>query len=177
MIDLELLSKTIQGCRVIEGLNHEDNRGSFIRIAEEKWLPAGLTFKQISSTTNVKENTFRGLHYEKSLQSEFKLIRILKGKVLDILLDIRPNSPTYSKHSMFIMDCKTPKSILIPPGVAHGYLTLEPNTIVVYGMTEDFSPLNYGGIRFNDPAFGIDLPINPDVVSEQDLAWPDWENA
>jgi dTDP-4-dehydrorhamnose 3,5-epimerase len=176
MQDLESLPETIEGCKVISGLDHQDDRGSFIRIADEKWLPSGLSFKQFSGATNLKKYTFRGLHFEKSLKSEYKLIRIINGTVLDVLIDIRPDSPTYLNHSKFIMDSRKPNSILIPPGVAHGYLTLEPNTTIVYGMTEEFSLLNYGGIRFNDPAFGIVLPKNPDLVSKQDLSWPNWKN-
>lgn len=164
----------IQGCKEISGVNHIDDRGLFFRIAEEKWLPSGYTFKEISGAINPRANTFRGLHYERTLEKEYKIVRVIEGRLLDILLDLRPSSTTYLKHTKFILDSKNPKSIFIPPGVAHGYLTLEPDTTIIYSMTEEFSRESYQGIRFDDSAFGIDLPSKVEHISEQDSIWPPW---
>lgn len=165
----------ISGCKFITGINHEDKRGTFYRIAEESWLPKGFHIKEISGAQNLKEGTFRGLHFERTMNSEYKFFRVTSGSVVDILLDLRPKSKTYLSHQKFVIRSQDGSSLLIPPGIAHGYLTLEPKTSVVYAMSIEFKKENYRGIRFDDPKFGIVLPKKPVEISEQDMEWPLWD--
>jgi dTDP-4-dehydrorhamnose 3,5-epimerase len=168
-------TEIFSGCRFIAGLNHEDERGTFFRIAEESWLPEGFCIKQVSGAYNSKENTFRGLHFEKTMNSEYKFFKVTSGSLLDVLLDLRPDSKSYLTHKKFVIRSRDPFTLLIPPGIAHGYLTLEPDTNVVYGMSTEFTKENYQGIRFDDPKFDIVLPASPKAISEQDAEWPLWE--
>ena len=169
--------EAISGCRFISGLSHEDARGTFFRFAEESWLPKGFRIKEVSGAHNPKENTFRGLHYEKTMNSEFKFFKVTSGSLLDVLVDLRPESKSFLAHQKFVFRSLDTFTLLIPPGIAHGYLTLEPNTSVVYGMSTEFTKENYQGIRFDDPKFGIVLPTPPAEISEQDTEWPLWDTS
>ena len=153
-----------------------DNRGSLIRIWEENLVLKEFKLIQASIVTNPVTGTFRGLHYQREPYSENKVIQCVSGKVFDLILDLRKDSSTYKKHIEIEIgpECEY-QGLFIPAGCAHGYLTLEPNSTLIYFMDRVYSPENSQGIRWNDSKLSINWPRKPTLVSQQDLQWPELE--
>jgi dTDP-4-dehydrorhamnose 3,5-epimerase len=116
----------------------------------------------------------RGLHYQKGDFSQAKLVRVIKGKVLDVAVDIRKSSPTFGKHVMVELSDENKRQFFIPRGFAHGFLVLSEEAIFTYKVDNSYAPQAEAGIRWNDPELGIEWPIDPSVVltSEKDLKQP-----
>ncbi len=116
----------------------------------------------------------RGLHYQKGELSQAKLVRVIKGKVLDVAVDIRKSSPTFGKHVMVELSDENKRQFFIPRGFAHGFLVLSEEAIFTYKVDNPYAPQAESGIRWNDPALGIEWPIDPKLVltSEKDLKLP-----
>ena len=153
-----------------------DNRGSITRIWEENSVLTAFKLSQASIVSNPVTGTFRGLHYQSEPYSENKLIQCVSGKVFDLILDLRKDSSTYKKLIEIEIgpECVY-QGLFVPAGCAHGYLTLEPNSTLIYFMDKAYSPENSQGIRWNDPKLLINLPCEPTLVSQQDLQWPGFE--
>jgi dTDP-4-dehydrorhamnose 3,5-epimerase len=163
---------SIAGCGLHPNTVHKDSRGYFRRISDSNWLPLQNDFKQISFSHSSKIHTLRGLHFQRSKDTEFKLVTVLSGSIFDVILDLRMESPTYLRHQISILNADVSQSLIIAPGVAHGFMTLEPNSIVHYSTTAIFEENNYSGIRWNDPKISINWPASPTEISTQDLNWP-----
>jgi dTDP-4-dehydrorhamnose 3,5-epimerase len=153
-----------------------DNRGSLTRIWEENSVLKAFKLNQASIVSNPVTGTLRGLHYQSAPYSESKLIQCVSGKVFDVILDLRKESATYKKHiEIEIGPGCAYQGLFVPAGCAHGYLTLEPNSTLIYFMDKAYSPENSKGIRWNDSRLLINWPCKPTLVSQQDLQWPGLE--
>jgi dTDP-4-dehydrorhamnose 3,5-epimerase len=151
-----------------------DERGSLTRIWEESSDIGKLKLCEASLVVNPKDRTLRGLHFQSAPFSENKVIQCIQGKVFDVIVDLRRDSPTYKKHTSVEIgaDCRF-QGVFVPSGCAHGYLTLTPNSTLIYFMDNVYSPLHASGIRWNDPLLDIKWPVLPNLISEKDLNWPD----
>ncbi|MFN3573339.1 MAG: dTDP-4-dehydrorhamnose 3,5-epimerase family protein [Phenylobacterium sp.] len=158
----------------------QDARGAFARLhCPEEFAAAGIPFApaQTSLSRNAAAFTLRGMHYQPAPHGETKLVRAVRGRVFDVALDLRPDSPTYLKWTGAVLDADEGQALFIPEGVAHGFLTLLPDTDVLYQIAPMFEPGHGAGVRWNDPAFAIRWPAPPEVISERDAAYPDFRGA
>ena len=162
----------IEGAYLIELTSIEDERGTFVRqFCKNEFKNIGIEFNicQCNFSTNKKRGTIRGMHYQKDPHPEKKIVSCTKGKIYDVILDLRKNSPTYLQWQGIEMRENDNCCIYIPPFVAHGFQTLEDNSTVFYQLGEFFYPQSYDGVRYDDPAFGIEWKdIVPAVISEKD---------
>ena len=153
-----------------------DDRGSLTRIWEENSVLKAFKLTQASIVNNPVTGTLRGLHYQSEPFSENKFIQCVSGKVFDLILDLRKDSVTYKKHiGIEIGFGCTYQGLFVPAGCAHGYLTLEPNSTLIYFMDKAYSPENSKGVRWNDPKLLMTWPYKPTLISQQDLQWPELE--
>lgn len=154
---------------------HADQRGFFARLfCAEELAGAGLAFNpaQMSLSRNIAEGTLRGLHFQAPPEAEAKIVRAVRGAVFDVVVDLRPDSATYKRWIGVTLSAQTGEALLIPQGCAHGFLTLEPETDVLYQMDRMYRPGFARGLRYDDPAIGVTWPAEPKVVAPADLAWP-----
>ena len=156
---------------LIEPNIYEDSRGSFRRsFCQEKYKEYGL--ESDMSQGNISENTYkgtlRGFHYQIGKHKEAKTITCINGSVYDVVIDLRKDSPTYLKHTALEISSINKKSIYVPKGCANAWLTLEPNTIIHYYMSNSYKPGFDYGIRYDDPFFDIKWPFLPEVISQKD---------
>lgn len=149
-----------------------DERGTLTRIWEENSFLNEFELRQASIVNNLTSGTLRGLHFQEEPYSESKVIQCVYGKVFDVIVDLRENSATYKKHLGIEIgpNCKY-QGLFVPPGCAHGYLTLEPNSTLIYFMDNSYSPTHTLGIRWDDSTLDIKWPSKPMLVSQQDLQW------
>jgi dTDP-4-dehydrorhamnose 3,5-epimerase len=153
-----------------------DDRGSLTRIWEANSVLKAFKLDQASIVNNPVTGTLRGLHYQSEPYSENKFIQCVSGKVFDVILDLRKDSITYKKHiGIEIGFGCAYQGLFVPAGCAHGYLTLELNSTLIYFMDKAYSPENSKGVRWNDPKLLINWPRKPTLVSQQDLQWPGLE--
>ena len=165
----------LKGAYIITPEPVVDSRGSFARIYCKKEFQAighEKEFVQSNLSVNSKKFTFRGLHYQSPPFSEIKLIRCNKGKVLDMIIDIRKDSETFLEHFSIELSGDNMKILYVPEGFAHGFLTLEDDTQMTYHHTAFYEPGYESGLRYDDPALGITLPEKPMVISEKDNNHP-----
>jgi len=158
----------------------QDTRGAFARLhCPDEFAAAGVPFApaQTSLSRNTAAFTLRGMHYQPAPHGETKLVRAVRGRIFDVALDLRTDSPTYLKWTGAVLDAEEGQALFIPEGVAHGFLTLEPDTDVLYQIAPMFEPGHGAGVRWNDPAFSIDWPAPPEVISERDATYPDFRSA
>jgi len=159
---------------IIEMEKHQDNRGFFGRVWDEKiFKEKGLTTKiaQCSVSSNLKKGTLRGMHFQEKPFQEVKIVSCRKGRIFDVIIDLRPDSKTYKQWYGIELKSDEHKSIYIPKGFAHGFQSLEDNTEVYYQISEFYNPAYSNGIRWDDPVFGIKWPLNNPIISEKDLVW------
>jgi len=156
----------------------QDKRGSFTRIfCKETFAAHGLEtdFVQHNFSTNTHKGTLRGLHYQNTPYEEVKLIHCMRGKICDIVVDIRRDSKTYLQHIALELDDTTPSLLYVPEGFAHGFLTLTDNAEIHYLINKPYTPEAEAGIRWNDKALSINWPDEVKIVSERDAGFPDWQ--
>ncbi len=156
-----------------------DERGSFARTwCEREFREHGLNPKvvQCSISFNQRKGTLRGVHYQARPHQEAKLVRCTKGSLYDVALDLRRDSSTYLRWVGVALTAGNRRALYIPEGCAHGFLTLEDNTEVLYQMSEFYHPESARGLRWNDQAFAIAWPGNVEVISERDRTYPDFES-
>ena len=171
---MKFLNTKLDGAYIIELEKIEDDRGFFSNIweknqLEEKKLNVNLT--ECNVVYNKKKGTIRGLHYQISPYEGAKLIRCTKGKILDITLDLRPNSKTFKKWISVELSADNYKLNYVPEGCAHGYHTLEDNSEVFYWMSQVYKLEYERGIKFSDPSFNISFPIEKITISKKDASW------
>lgn len=155
-----------------------DNRGFFARSwCQKEFENRGLDPKvvQCNVSFNKKKGTLRGMHYQAAPNAEAKLVRCTSGSVYDVVIDLRPQSPTFKKWIAAVLRSVERNSIYVPKGCAHGFLTLEDDTEIFYQMSEFYSAEPARGVRWNDPAFQIVWPVAVEVISDRDNAYPDFE--
>lgn len=167
----------IAGVVVVDLQPAADARGSFARLhCPEEFDAAGHPFVpvQTSLSRNHAAFTLRGLHWQAPPHGEGKLVRVVRGRIFDVAVDVRPASPTHCRWVVAELSAENGRALLIPPGVAHGFLTLEPETDVLYQIDRAFAPGHERGARWNDPAFGVAWPAAPEVISERDAGYGDY---
>ena len=155
-----------------------DDRGFFARTwCRQEFEQAGLNtgLVQCSISFNTHKGTLRGMHYQASPHAETKLVRCTGGAICDVVLDLRPESPTFRAWVAVTLTAQNRMMLYVPDGCAHGFLTLEDNTEVFYQMSEFYSPDSARGVRWNDPAFAIRWPEEPLIMSERDRSYPDFQ--
>lgn len=166
----------IAGAYLIDLERHGDDRGFFARVfCEEEVAAHGLTAEmvQINTSYSADAGTLRGLHYQAAPHEEAKLMRCVRGSIYDVVADMRPDSPTYLQWMGVRLTADNRRMVYVPEGCAHGFLTLEADTEVIYPVSAFYAPEAERGVRYDDPALGIDWPADVRVVSEKDRAWPD----
>lgn len=171
-------SLEIEGAGVVSLDRLSDSRGFFARtFCEEEFEEFGLpsTFVQSSISFNYKKGTLRGMHFQWPPSNESKLVRCTRGRIHDVLLDLRPQSATYRIHEAVILDADSRNAVFVPSGVAHGFQTLENDTEVLYQMSDVFRPELSAGFRWDDSAFGITWPLSDIVMSDRDRDCPDFD--
>jgi dTDP-4-dehydrorhamnose 3,5-epimerase len=167
----------IAGVVVVDIEPHGDERGAFARLqCPEEFAAAGHPFSpaQTSLSRNPRLGTLRGMHYQSAPHAETKFVRVVRGRMFDVALDLRPESPTYRRWTSQELSADNARALLIPEGVAHGFLTLEPHTDVLYQISPAFQPGHEAGVRWDDPAFRIAWPAAPALISERDMGYPDY---
>ncbi|MEE2779868.1 MAG: dTDP-4-dehydrorhamnose 3,5-epimerase [Myxococcota bacterium] len=166
----------IDGAWLIELERFSDDRGSFARAyCEEAFAEHGLMsrFVQSSVSTTLHLHTLRGMHYQAEPHGEAKLIRCSRGRIYDVLVDLRPDSPTHLKWLSVELTPEAANQLYAPSGVAHGFVTLEPDTEVTYQISYPYTPEASRGVRWNDPALGIQWPVSDPTMNERDRTFPD----
>jgi dTDP-4-dehydrorhamnose 3,5-epimerase len=174
---MRFIETLLRGAFVVELENIEDERGFFartfcVREFEANGLNSHLV--QCSTAFNLRRGTLRGLHWQTVPKSEDKLVRVTRGAIHDVMVDLRPDSPTYLQHVAVELTIDNGRMLYIPKGFAHGLQTLVDDTEVSYQMSEFFAPECARGARWNDPAFGITWPLPDPVINDRDRSWPDF---
>jgi dTDP-4-dehydrorhamnose 3,5-epimerase len=167
----------LSGAYVIESERIEDQRGFFGRIwCQNELQQMGLKTELAQSNVGFShlKGTLRGLHFQKVPHAEVKIVRCTRGGIFDVIVDLRESSSTYKRWFGTELNEKNCKMIYVPEGFAQGYLTLTDNTEMYYLTTEFYHPESALGVRYDDPAFGIEWPIEIAVISAQDREWPDF---
>ena len=169
-------SKTdINGSWVIDPDPHEDERGRFMRAwCSREFAEHGLSFLPVQANMgfSLQKGTVRGMHYQEAPALEAKLVRCTRGAIFDVVLDLRPGSPTYGQWHGEELSAENGRMLFVPELCGHGYQTLEENTELSYMASEFFTPHSARGARHDDPAFGIQWPLAVTIISEQDRNWP-----
>ena len=167
----------LPGAYVLDLERREDQRGFFARtwcIDElgERGLETRIV--QASVSFNTRKGTLRGLHMQGPPHEEAKVVRATRGSVLDVIVDLRPESPTYRRWTGVELSAANGRALYVPKGFAHGFQTLEDDTETLYLISEFYAPQAERGLRWNDPAFGIQWP-DPEhaILSDKDASWPD----
>jgi len=174
---LEVRSLGIDGVLEIVPKRHGDARGFFVETYHaERFSQAGidLRFVQDNQSYSAAAGVLRGLHYQLAPRAQDKLLRVTRGALLDVAVDIRRSSPTFGKWVALEITAEKGNQILVPKGFAHGFVTLVPDTEVLYKVTDTYSPENDRSIRFDDPAIGIEWPslAGGFQLSDKDLRAP-----
>jgi dTDP-4-dehydrorhamnose 3,5-epimerase len=178
---MEYKETFIKGVYVIEPRVFNDSRGYFM----EAWKQAEFN-EHVGKVDFIQDNeskssfgVLRGLHFQKGAAAQAKLVRVIKGKVLDVAVDIRKSSPTFGKHVMVELSEENKRQFFIPRGFAHGFLVLSEEAIFTYKVDNPYAPQSEAGIRWNDPDLAIQWPIDPQKVqtSEKDLKQPSFKDA
>jgi dTDP-4-dehydrorhamnose 3,5-epimerase len=172
---MHFMATGIPGCWVIEPVPREDERGRFMRawcsrvFTEHKinFLPV-----QANMGLSIYKGTVRGMHFQKEPALEAKLVRCTRGSIFDVLIDLRPGSPSYGKWHGVELTAENGRMLFVPENCAHGYQALEPGTEIYYLTSGFYSPQLASGVRFDDPLFSVRWPQVVTLVSEQDRTWP-----
>ena len=174
---MDVVETAIPDIKILTPRKFGDDRGFFSEVYNAKrFAEAGieLEFVQDNQSLSVDVGVLRGLHFQTPPFAQDKLIRVLRGRIVDVAVDIRRSSPTFGKHVMAEISADAFNQILVPRGFAHGFVTREPNTEVLYKVTNYSSPECDAGIAWNDPAIGIDWPVDSAAakLSDKDRVLP-----
>jgi dTDP-4-dehydrorhamnose 3,5-epimerase len=167
----------IAGAYMLELQKHADERGFFARgWCWREFADHGLNNRlvQMNISFNRHKHTLRGFHYQVAPYQEDKFLRCIRGAVHDVLLDLRPDSPTYMRHIVVELSAANYRTLLVPKGCANAFLTLQDDTEITYLVSEFYTPTAERGVRWDDPALGIAWPAEPAVISDKDRCWPDY---
>ena len=171
---MEFHPTDLPGVVRVEATPHGDARGLFARLyCPAEFAAAGIDFTptQVNLSTNAERLTLRGMHFQKPPFAEAKLVRVIRGRAWDVVADLRPG-PTRGRWIAEELSAERMNALYLPEGVAHGFLTLEPDTHILYQMGRNFVPGHADGVRWDDPALAIDWPEAPAVLADKDRAWP-----
>ena len=177
---MKLSETEVDGAFVVDIERIEDERGYFARIwDDEEFAAAGMNvpWQQANVAFNRSAATLRGLHFQRPPAGEWKLVRCTRGSIFDVAVDLRARSSSREQWTAAELSADNGRMLLIPPGCGHGYVTLEPGSEMIYLTSAAYAPQLAGGVRWDDPRFAITWPVEPAVISAQDAAWPDWQQA
>jgi dTDP-4-dehydrorhamnose 3,5-epimerase len=174
---IEILPTAIAEIKLIKPQKIADARGFFSETYRRSELAAAgidLDFVQENHSLSLHVGTIRGLHFQSPPCPQAKLVRVVQGRIFDVAVDLRRSSPTFGRHFTAELSAEDMQQLLIPVGFAHGFCTLEPNTSVVYKVSDYYSRANDHGLLWNDPALGIDWPVDENAahLSERDKSHP-----
>jgi len=174
---LSVEETAIAAVKIVTPKKFGDHRGFFSETwSRNAFVEAGLDldFVQDNQSLSASVGTLRGLHFQSPPFAQDKLVRVTRGRILDVAVDIRASSPTFGKHVAVELSAENWKQLLVPVGFAHGFVTLEPDTEVLYKVTAPYAPENDHGLAFDDPALGIDwrLPLSGLTLSDKDRKHP-----
>ena len=167
----------LKGAYIIDIERKEDHRGFFARSWCRKELESNclnLQLVQANIGFSLKKGTLRGMHFQRAPYQEVKIVRCTLGMIYDVIVDLRKNSSTYKQWIGVELNQDNHRMIYVPEGFAHGYQTLVDNTEIYYMTSEFFKPEFASGIRYNDPIFRIEWPVEVECISEGDSTWPDY---
>jgi dTDP-4-dehydrorhamnose 3,5-epimerase len=174
---MQILQTELPGVKVLIPKKIGDNRGFFSEVFSKKILAdagIGVEFVQDNHSLSAKKGVVRGMHYQLPPIAQDKLLRVVHGAILDVVVDVRKNSPTFGKYYAVELSADNWKQIFVPIGYAHGFVTLAPNTEVLYKVSNFYSPQHERAFRWNDPAVNIPWGIDPAaaILSPRDKAHP-----
>lgn len=174
---MDIAQTAIAGVLVIQPKKFEDARGFFAPVFQQSALAeAGVTHGWIQDNQSLsrRKGTVRGLHFQRPPFAQAKLVRVVRGAALDVCVDLRRASPTFGKHVAVELAADNLTQVYIPPGFAHGFCTLTDDVEVLYKVSAEWSVAHEGGLRWDDPALGIEWPVNENtaVLVERDRNWP-----
>lgn len=177
---MKIIETKLSGVKLIEPVVYGDNRGFFMesyneRVAAENNIT--FNFIQDNHSLSVEAGVLRGLHYQLSPKAQTKLVRVTRGAIYDVVVDIRKGSPTYGQWQGFILSAENKRQLLVPQGFAHGFCTIVTNTEVQYKVDEFYSPEHDRGIAWNDPKLAIDWPTSTPILSKKDECHPNLDEA
>ena len=167
----------LPGAFIIDPERFSDDRGFYARLWDQREFESrGLNPRLVQSDVafNHKLGTLRGMHFQSAPHAQAKLVRCTAGAIHDVIIDLRPDSPTFIQHIGVELTADNHRMLYVPEGFAHGYLTLRDNTEVAYQMSDFYAPLAGGGVRWNDPVFGITWPGEVKIIVPRDNAYPDF---
>ncbi|MBN8919138.1 MAG: dTDP-4-dehydrorhamnose 3,5-epimerase [Rhizobiales bacterium] len=176
-MELAVSELGLPGAKLLRSKRFQDRRGRFAETyVRRDFLGAGIgiDFVQDNQSLSVQAGTVRGLHFQTPPYAQAKLVRVLRGRILDVIVDLRRSSARYGEHIAVELSEEGGEQLFVPAGFAHGFCTLEPNTEVLYKVDALYSPDNDRGIYWADPALGIPWPVNEEdaVVSDKDRKLP-----
>jgi len=174
---MQLKSTPIPGLIEVQATLYEDERGVFARTYDEELFSHAdlpTSWPQCNTSWNNRRGTLRGMHWQAAPKEEFKLVRCTAGRVYDVAVDLRRESPTYLNWFGLELSASWRNALFIPAGFAHGFLTLSDNSEVYYQMGAAYDSALRRGARWNDPLFAIAWPFEPAVISERDAGFPDY---
>jgi dTDP-4-dehydrorhamnose 3,5-epimerase len=174
---MQVIDTALPGVKLIQPVRHGDARGYFSEVFREDALARhgiDMRFVQENQSLSAAVGVVRGLHFQVAPMAQAKLLRVVGGAILDVAVDIRRDSPTYGKHVAIVLSAAEGNQLYIPEGFAHGFCTLEPNSLVIYKVNRYWSPEHERGLLWNDPALGIDWRLGGDAptLSEKDKTYP-----
>lgn len=175
---MRFMETGIVGAKVIDPSPHQDERGRFLRAwCAREFSEHGVDFLPVQANLgySTKRGTVRGMHFQQAPAVEAKLVRCTRGAIFDTVLDLRPELPSYGEWYGVVLSADNAQMLYIPENCAHGYQTLEECTEMYYMASAFYTPSAVRGVRFDDPAFGIQWPLAATVVSERDRSWPLFE--
>jgi len=176
-MSLDITALAIPEVKVLTPRRFGDDRGFFSETYSKRTMEAaGLPgdYVQDNHSLSCGVGTVRGLHFQLPPFAQDKLVRVVRGAILDVAVDLRQGSPTYGRHVSAVISAEAWNQIFVPIGFAHGFCTLTPDTEVVYKVTAPYSPAHDRGLLWNDPALGIDWPVTPEqaILSDKDRVLP-----
>lgn len=170
----------LAGAFIVDPEPYIDFRGAFARTwCAREFEEHGLSprIAQTSMSFNPQRGTLRGMHFQAAPFGEVKLVRCTRGAIYDVIVDLRPESPTFTQHFAARLTEDNRRALYVPEGFAHGFQTLEDHSEVLYQISEFYVPNASRGVRWNDPAFDIDWPIAAPIMNERDRLYPDFQPA
>ena len=174
---MKFTETAIPGAWIVEPERRTDARGFFARVfCVDEFAAHGLETGLVQANTGVslRRGTLRGMHYQRGEAAEAKVVRCTQGRVFDVVLDLRPDSPAFRRWVGVELSAENEQMLYVPRGCAHGYQTLTDDAELWYGATARYTPSAATGVRHDDPAFGINWPLDVTVISDADAAWPDF---
>lgn len=177
---MKVVKTELKDVVLLEPIVHEDDRGFFMESFKAEWLERldhQIPFIQDNHSLSHESGVIRGLHYQMEPKAQTKLIRVLRGAIYDVVVDIRKSSPTFGKWQGFNLNASNKHQLFVPRGFAHGFCTLVPNTEVLYKVDEHYSPEHERGIIWNDPTLQINWPTAHPQLSEKDAKLPLFKDA